>query len=106
MPAGICAMPAGATCATAFNAIVARKHPSTNIQAPEKIQTPSSNPLLGAFWVLVAWDFSGAWCLEFGVFISLLVFARLGHGGHNSLADRVHFVGADGVTGVAPTVAH
>jgi hypothetical protein len=45
------------------------KIPSTNIQAPEKFQTPSftaEDRRLGL--VVEVLSFSGAWCLEFGVF--------------------------------------
>jgi hypothetical protein len=47
---------------------VRKKNRKTKPQTPEKIQISNSNAmaqqrLLG----LGAWDFSGAWCLEFGV---------------------------------------
>ncbi|TMP97825.1 MAG: hypothetical protein E6L09_12615 [Verrucomicrobia bacterium] len=45
------------------------KTPNTKIQTPEKLQISSSNttaPLLNLG--LGAWDFSGVWCLGFGVF--------------------------------------
>jgi hypothetical protein len=58
--------------------------PSTNIQAPENIQTPITKPDFsntgsrlaeGSFSMqveseleLVVWSFSGAWCLEVGAF--------------------------------------
>jgi hypothetical protein len=43
------------------------KHPSSNIQAPEKRQAAISNApasILG----LGDWNFSGVWMLEFGAF--------------------------------------
>src|SRR5438045_8698845 len=53
-----------------------RKAPSSNIQAPEKLQIPSSKkttaPVCAATMpqrvVFEAWNFFGAWCLEFGAF--------------------------------------
>jgi hypothetical protein len=41
------------------------KAPSTKLQAPEKHQNPNSKGVHGRL-VLGAWNFSGAWCLEFG----------------------------------------
>jgi hypothetical protein len=46
------------------------KNPSTNIQAPEKLQTSSFKQpglLVACLWMFGVWNFSGAWCLEFGV---------------------------------------
>jgi hypothetical protein len=43
------------------------KAPSTNIQAPEKLQAPTSNAR--ALWLgldVEVWSFSGAWILELG----------------------------------------
>src|ERR1017187_441916 len=46
------------------------KAPSTNIQAPEKFQAPSSKPSDVRFLLDVeVWSFSGCWCLVLGCFI-------------------------------------
>jgi hypothetical protein len=45
------------------------KTPSTNIQAPEKLQAASfKQPALSVarVWMFGVWNFSGAWSLEFG----------------------------------------
>jgi hypothetical protein len=46
------------------------KAPNTNLQAPEKHQAPGSKTEAMNFLVLGFWNFSGAWCLEFGAFAS------------------------------------
>jgi hypothetical protein len=47
------------------------KAPSTNLQASEKLQASSSN--LARDWCLMfgVWNFSGAWSLDVGAFVSL-----------------------------------
>src|SRR5665213_1910236 len=50
-----------------------RKAPSTNIQAPSRFgsgQTSNIKESVRTSLVLGIWCFSGAWCLEFGCFIS------------------------------------
>jgi hypothetical protein len=44
------------------------KAPSSKLQAPKKLQIPSSNTA-GSPFVLAfgAWNFSGAWSLELGI---------------------------------------
>jgi hypothetical protein len=44
------------------------KAPSANIQAPGKLQTSSSSLLRKVSLMFGVWNFSGAWCLEFGAF--------------------------------------
>jgi hypothetical protein len=44
------------------------KAPSTNIQAPEKFQIPSTNGC-GARRLFEVWSFSGCWSLELGAFL-------------------------------------
>jgi hypothetical protein len=41
-----------------------RKTPSSNIQAPEKFQAPSTQAALGRLIGVEAWCFPGAWMLE------------------------------------------
>jgi hypothetical protein len=44
------------------------KAPKTKLQTPKKLQISSSNTLAGRPSLeFGAWDFSGAWCLGFGV---------------------------------------
>jgi hypothetical protein len=44
------------------------KAPSTNIQAPEKLQASTSKQMPASRGLeLGYWNFSGAWMLEFGV---------------------------------------
>src|SRR6266568_7406523 len=54
------------SCLAKSSALTAREAPSTNIQVPEKHQHPNPKrlPKLMELW---AWNFSGAWSLEFGV---------------------------------------
>jgi hypothetical protein len=47
-----------------------KKTPSTNIQAPEKLQAPNFKRGAGDFLEFEVWSFSGCWSLEFGAFIS------------------------------------
>jgi hypothetical protein len=48
---------------------IGKKAPNTNIQAPEKLQAPSSNTRTVRLGLDVeAWSFSGCWSLEFGAF--------------------------------------
>jgi hypothetical protein len=43
------------------------KTPSSNIQAPVKLQASSANPWVAhGFLKFGGWNFSGAWRLEFG----------------------------------------
>jgi hypothetical protein len=49
--------------------------PNSKHQAPEKLQTPIK---AWAFLNFGAWDFSGAWCLEFGAFNRQNPQAKLG----------------------------
>jgi hypothetical protein len=46
------------------------KAPTSNIQHPEKLQTPSSNGCIERLAGLKFedWSFSGAWCLVLGAF--------------------------------------
>jgi hypothetical protein len=45
------------------------KAPGTNIQAPEKLQAPSSNARASWFGLDVeVWSFSGCWSLEPGAY--------------------------------------
>jgi hypothetical protein len=46
------------------------KHPSTNIQAPEKLQAPNINRRMTFVLELEHWCFSGAWSLDVGAFHS------------------------------------
>src|ERR1043166_5708039 len=69
------------------------KAPSTNIQAPEKLQIPITSP--GSEWCLRfgTWCFHGAWMLELGAFLV--------HSFHNRLlhrSKRTHF--SDSIPGV------
>jgi hypothetical protein len=43
------------------------KAPNTNIQAPKKLQIPSSKSC-GARLMFEGWSFSGCWSLELGAF--------------------------------------
>jgi hypothetical protein len=43
------------------------KAPNTNIQAPKKLQIPSSKSC-GACLMFEVWSFSGCWSLELGAF--------------------------------------
>jgi hypothetical protein len=44
------------------------KAPSTKHQAPKKLQTPSSQTCGQSLLKFEAWNFSGAWSLELGVY--------------------------------------
>jgi hypothetical protein len=39
------------------------KHPNSKLQAPEKHQASSSNPVRAQYLMIEAWNFSGAWML-------------------------------------------
>jgi hypothetical protein len=45
------------------------KAPNSKLQAPEKLQVPNPNERPPARkWILVVWNFSGAWMLALGAF--------------------------------------
>src|SRR5207248_9719624 len=68
------------------------KAPNSRLQIPKKLPVLSSNRMAGpASWGVGVWDFSGAWCLGFGIsldvhswFRSLRSGIRAGPGFYNA----------------------
>jgi hypothetical protein len=50
--------------------------PSTNIQAPEKLQAPNNKSRMAIVLELADWCFSGAWGLDVGAFKSSAILIK------------------------------